>query len=65
MVVYTKDKVTSHCTVSLNLSHNTGAIWAHLHPVLKGLPSSVEHLHLMSNAPVTQYRNKTMFYVLG
>lgn len=65
VVVYTKDKVTSHCTVSLNLSHNAGAIWAHLQPVLIGLPSSVENLHFLSDGPVTQYRNKTMFYILG
>lgn len=64
-MVYTKDKVTSHCTVSLNLSHNAGAIWAHLQPVLIGLPSSVENLHFLSDGPVTQYRNKTMFYILG
>lgn len=65
VVFYTKDKVTSHCTVSLNLSHNAGAIWAHLQPVLIGLPSSVENLNFLSDGPVTQYRNKTMFYILG
>ncbi|KAI8422982.1 hypothetical protein MSG28_014072 [Choristoneura fumiferana] len=65
VVVYTKDKTTSHCTVSLNLSHGAGAIWAHLGPVLITLPSTVENLHFLSDGPVTQYRNKTMFYILG
>lgn len=65
VVVYTKDKTTSHCTVSLNLAHSPGAIWAHLEPVLLTLPSTVENLHFLSDGPVTQYRNKTMFYLLG
>ncbi|XP_060801187.1 uncharacterized protein LOC132904255 [Amyelois transitella] len=65
VVVYSKDMTTSHCTVSLNLAHGTGAIWAHLEPVLATLPSTVENLHFLSDGPVTQYRNKTMFYILG
>lgn len=65
VVVYTKDKTTSHCTVSLNLAHGAGAIWAHLEPVLITLPSTVENLHFLSDGPLTQYKNKTMFYILG
>lgn len=65
VVVYSKDMTTSHCTVSLNLAHGAGAIWAHLEPVLATLPSTVENLHFLSDGPVTQYRNKTMFYILG
>lgn len=65
VVLYLKDSTTSHCTMSSNLSHNVGAIWAHLRPVLESLPQSVENIHFLSDGPVTQYRNKTMFYVLA
>lgn len=65
VVVYTKDSTACYCTISSNLSHNVGAIWAHLEPVLKSLPSTVENLHFLSDGPVTQYRNKTMFFILA
>lgn len=65
VVVYLKNSVVSHCTISTNLSHNAGAIWAHLKPVLASLPSNIENIHFLSDGPVTQYRNKSMFYVLG
>uniref|UniRef100_A0A2A4JBN8 Uncharacterized protein n=1 Tax=Heliothis virescens TaxID=7102 RepID=A0A2A4JBN8_HELVI len=52
--------------MSSNLSHNVGAIWAHLKPILESLPSSIENIHFLSDGPVTQYRNKyIMFYVLA
>ncbi|KAG5862534.1 hypothetical protein JTB14_006071 [Gonioctena quinquepunctata] len=51
--------------MSSNLSHNAGAIWAHLKPVLTTLPSNVQKIHFLIDGPVTQYRNKSMFFVLG
>ncbi|KAG5881806.1 hypothetical protein JTB14_004105 [Gonioctena quinquepunctata] len=65
VVVYLRDSTTSHCTMSSNLSHNAGAIWAHLKPVLTSLPSNIQKIHFLSDGPVTQYRNKSMFFVLG
>lgn len=65
VVVYLKNSVISHCTMSSDLSHNAGEIWAHLKPVLASLPSSIQHIHFLSDGPVTQYRNKSIFYVLG
>lgn len=65
VVVYTKDSTSSHCTLSSNLAHNVAAIWAHLKPVLVSLPLSVENLHFLSDGPVTQYRNKAMFFILA
>nr|CAI5831927.1 unnamed protein product [Callosobruchus analis] len=65
VIVYTKASTTSHCTISLNLAHNVGAIWAHLTPVLISLPSTVQNLHFLSDGPVTQYRNKAMFFMLA
>nr|CAI5831926.1 unnamed protein product [Callosobruchus analis] len=46
-------------------AHNVGAIWAHLTPVLISLPSTVQNLHFLSDGPVTQYRNKAMFFMLA
>nr|CAI5869415.1 unnamed protein product [Callosobruchus analis] len=40
-------------------------IWAHLKPVLATLPSTIQNIHFLSDGPVTQYRNKSMFYFLG
>ncbi|XP_049876011.1 uncharacterized protein LOC126377838 [Pectinophora gossypiella] len=65
VVVYTKDSTTSHCTISLNLAHNVAAIWAHLQPVLLSLPPTIENIHFLSDGPVTQYRNKAMFFILA
>lgn len=65
VVVYLKGSKVPHCTMSSNLSHNAGAIWAHLKPVLASLPSNIQNIHFLSDGPVTQYRNKYMFYVLG
>nr|CAI5845063.1 unnamed protein product [Callosobruchus analis] len=41
------------------------AIWAHLKPVMDELPADVENMHFLSDGPVTQYRNKLMFYMLA
>lgn len=65
VVVYLQNSTRSYCTVSTNLSHNVYAIWAHLQPVLEELPASIENIHFLSDGPVTQYRNKLMFYVLA
>ncbi|GBP84581.1 hypothetical protein EVAR_64611_1 [Eumeta japonica] len=70
VVTYTKEdpsgevKTTCYCSMSQNLSHSPPAIWAHLQPILNKLPSEVEILHFWSDGPVTQYRNKYMFYFL-
>ncbi|KAI5725098.1 hypothetical protein M8J77_010961 [Diaphorina citri] len=67
-VVYTKigdNRVAqSYCTLSEDLRHDPKAICAHLKPVIQDVKSSVKHLqsvHFISNGPVTQYRNKSMF----
>lgn len=65
VVVYLQKSTRSYCTVSTNLSHNVPAIWAHLQPVLEELPHNIENIHFLSDGPVTQYRNKLMFYILA
>lgn len=70
VVTYTKEeasgevKTTCYCSMSQNLLHSPPAIWAHLQPILNSLPPEVEILHFWSDGPVTQYRNKYMFYFL-
>lgn len=34
-------------------------------PVLASLPPNIDSIHFLSDGPVTHYRNKSMFYVLG
>ncbi|CAG9839219.1 unnamed protein product [Diabrotica balteata] len=70
VVSYTKEeasgelKTTCYCSLSQNLLHSPLAIWAHLQLILNILPPAVEILHFWSDGPVTQYRNKYMFYFL-
>lgn len=51
--------------MSENFNHNVPAIWAHLEPVMELLPRSVENVHFLSDGPVTQYRNKDIFFDLA
>ena len=55
----------SYCTISESLEHGPPAIWCHLQPVLSDLPNAIDTLHFLSDGPATQYKNKTMFYILG
>lgn len=65
VVVYTKDSTKSYCTVSQNNAHSPAAIWEHLKPIFKTLSTHITCIHFMSDGPVTQYRNKTMFHILA
>lgn len=65
VVLYTKESTECFCTISANLSHNVPAIWAHLNPILQALPETIENIHFVSDGPVTQYRNKYMFFFLA
>lgn len=56
----------SICTVSENLRHDPVLICAHLKPVIEKIHSftpSLKSLHILSDGPSTQYRNKTMFFM--
>ena len=65
-VAYTAAGSQSYATISASLRHDERAVWAHLEPVLKDVmrkcnPSPTT-LHVMSDGPVTQYRN-TFFFI--
>lgn len=58
----------SLCTISENMRHDAAAIWAHIVPLLDFIQftnKNVNHLHFLSDSPSSQYRNKTMFYVIS
>lgn len=60
-------KTTCICTVSQDLRHDPVLICAHLKPVLeqiKLLTPDLKDLHILSDGPTTQYRNKTMFQMI-
>lgn len=58
-----------YATISASLWHDERAVWAHLEPVLKDMMKNCNQsptiLHVMSDGPVTQYRNKNNFYLLS
>ena len=61
------NNVQSFCTLSDSLQHDPPAIWAHLTPVLKEIRTNhpefeVSSLHVYSDSPATQYRQKTTFF---
>lgn len=64
MILYTRGETKCFATMSENLSHNVPVIWTHLKPIMELFPSSVENVHFLSDGPVTQYRNKDMFFYL-
>ncbi|CAH1965064.1 unnamed protein product [Acanthoscelides obtectus] len=65
VVVYLKGTIHSYCTISDNMAHSPAAIWVHLGPIFQSLPCGIKHVHFLSDGPVTQYRNKTMFFMMA
>ncbi|XP_060806067.1 uncharacterized protein LOC132902972 [Amyelois transitella] len=65
VVVYLKNSIQSYATISKNLTHSPSAIWAHLQPIFRAIQPGIKYVHFLSDGPVTQYRNKTMFFVLA
>nr|XP_049691735.1 uncharacterized protein LOC126053531 [Helicoverpa armigera] len=58
----------SFCTVSEYLNHSPIYICAHLKPIIamiKTLVPNLKRLHVLSDGPSTQYKNKTMFHLIA
>jgi hypothetical protein len=54
------------CTVSDCVKQGPKDIYAHLKPILKRhMNEKIKKMHFMSDGPTTQYRNKSMFYVVA
>ena len=67
-ILYTVHGTKSFATLSDSLRHDERAVWAHLEPILKELRATypkITALHVISDGPVTQYRNKANFYMLS
>ena len=61
-----KVRVVSFCTISDCLRHDAAAVWAHLKPIFELIFSTVKKvlvLHIQSDGPSTQYKNKTNFFL--
>ncbi|XP_034143744.1 uncharacterized protein LOC109615422 [Esox lucius] len=61
-----RGRVEAFASLSVCLQHDAVATWAHLDPVLKyirGKYPEAHNLHLISDGPTSQYRNKTSFYL--
>ena len=67
-LIYTNNEPTSFCTVSDSPVHDANAVFAHLRPVItyvKKEHPNIKHIHCVTVSPSSQYRNKTMFYLMG
>ena len=54
--------------VSDELGHNSATVYAFLKeliPNLKTMLSNLKHIHYYMDSPISQYRNKTIFYLLS
>ncbi|XP_065218710.1 uncharacterized protein LOC135844432 [Planococcus citri] len=56
-------KKKAFCTISDNLTHSPAEIFGHLKPILQA-HVNVKRLHVLSDSPATQYRNRYMFYIM-
>ncbi len=67
-VAYVKKEAVSFCTVSESYRHDPPAIWAYLTPVVEYLLSlhpQIRTIHIWSDGPSTQYRNKANFWLFS
>lgn len=66
-ILYTANETKSFCTLSESLKHDSAAIIAHLIPILTSYllgNSRLSNLHIISDSPSTQYRNKNTFFLM-
>ena len=71
-IMYTKngDSLIKHsfCTLSKSLRHDAAAVWAHLKSILKWalkINNQIKDVHILSDGPSSQYRNKKIFYLIS
>ncbi|XP_042269619.1 uncharacterized protein LOC121898523 [Thunnus maccoyii] len=66
-MVYTAERSKAYATIFTSLRHDERAVWAHLKPVLDEIQSNapISTVHLMSDGPLTQYRNKKNFFLMS
>ena len=68
-VLYTKSMTKGFATLSSSLRHDASAAIAHFEEVLnyfsKDILYNIKKLYFLNDGPTTQYRNKTMFYLIS
>lgn len=73
-VIYTHDFATgsvaptSMCTISRCLRHDAPAVWAHLITIIDETTKRnpfIDTIHILSDSPTSQYRNKFIFYLIS
>nr|XP_054592211.1 uncharacterized protein LOC129157084 [Nothobranchius furzeri]XP_054592212.1 uncharacterized protein LOC129157084 [Nothobranchius furzeri]XP_054592213.1 uncharacterized protein LOC129157084 [Nothobranchius furzeri]XP_054592214.1 uncharacterized protein LOC129157084 [Nothobranchius furzeri] len=65
---YIKGEKAGFCTVSESKRQDASAIWTHMDPVLKTIKTKYPHIttvHVWSDGPSKQYKNKKNFYFLS
>ena len=63
-----QEKPTTFCTISDSRAHDPVAIWEYLAPVFKHLRCTypmVTNVHVFSDGPTTQYRQKRNFFLFA
>ncbi|CAH0403160.1 unnamed protein product [Chilo suppressalis] len=70
-VLYLRDndalRIQTFCFLSDTNRHDTVAVWAHLVPDfewLKNQKININRIHMLSDSPVNQYKNKFMFHIV-
>lgn len=72
-MLYLYDEITGEkakqafCTISKSARHDAVAIWTHLKPILDfiyRINSGIDTLHILTDSPSSQYRNKKMFWIM-
>ena len=61
---YNGDLKKAYCTVSEDLNHGPVAIFEHFKPIFDEYVGRIDNLYVLSDSPSSQYRNRTMFYVM-
>jgi len=63
---FQNNQTISFCSITDNSNHGPTAVWSHLIPVLINIRQNfdqVDTLHIVSDGPTTQYRNRYNFYL--
>ncbi|CAG4992387.1 unnamed protein product [Parnassius apollo] len=68
-VIYLSSSSTpiSFCTYSDSVRHDAAAVWGHIIPILRYIEKTApetESLHFMTDSTCSQYRNKTINYII-
>lgn len=68
-VAYGTGGSMSYATVSQSLRHDERAVWAHIKPIIEHFKAQndqeIDTLHILSDGPATQYRNRTNCFLLS